>query len=144
MIPRGFTLIELVIILVIIGILAVSVSPVFFDNSGTQSQAMRLQAMSILRSVQLQAMQDTAPSDRSYQVRVSDSALGTSPYTDDNPLYMDGAEGIRFAPTAVIGFDELGRPTQDCEGGCELTITEASEQSRRIRINKEGFINALE
>ncbi|WP_417436147.1 prepilin-type N-terminal cleavage/methylation domain-containing protein [Idiomarina abyssalis] len=137
---RGFTLIELIIILVIIGILAVSVSPVFFNNSGTQSQTARLQAMSILRAIQQQAMQDTT---QAYELEVAENTLGIPPYTDDNNFQISTAGEITFSPVGMtIGFNALGQPTQGCSGGCTITITESGGISRAISINKEGFINA--
>lgn len=136
---RGFTLIELIIILVIIGILAVSAGPVFFDNSGTQSQALRQQAMSILRSIQQQAMQNT---DKDIELRVTQTTLGVPPYNNGNNLQISNSD-IEFSPADLtIGFDALGRPTQDCEGGCVITLKESSGAERIIGINKEGFIDA--
>lgn len=145
---RGFTLIELIIILVIIGILAVTAGPVFFDNSGTQSQVLRQQAMSILRNIQQQAMQDTTDN---YVVEVSKTRLGIPPYEEDNNLQISNTGDISFsfAPSVPQGetppkfeFDGLGRPTGHCENGCTITLSESPSISRSIRINKEGFIDA--
>ncbi|KTG28493.1 Type II secretory pathway component [Idiomarina sp. WRN-38] len=137
---QGFTLIELIIILVIIGILAVSASPIFISDSGTKSQSVRLQAMSILRALQQQAMQDTA---NDYSVTVTENTLGNPPYNEDNNLQLSNLDDIAFSPAGItIGFNALGQPTLDCDGGCTVTITESSGISRTIGINKEGFIGA--
>ena len=137
---QGFTLIELIIILVIIGILAVSASPIFISDSGMKSQSARLQALSILRAIQQQAMQDTA---NDYSVSVTESTLGNPPYNEDNNLQLSNLDDIAFSPAGItIGFNALGQPTLDCDGGCTVTITESSGISRTIGINKEGFIGA--
>lgn len=153
---RGFTLIELIIILVIIGILAVSAGPVFFDNSGTQSQVVRQQAMSILRSIQQQAMQNT---DKSIELQVTQTTLGVPPYNDKNNLQISNIEGVNFSFSysdsdvlpATIAFDALGRPivfngsgkeVSGCTSACTITIKELSGVERVIGINKEGFIDA--
>jgi MSHA pilin protein MshC len=136
----GFTLIELIIILVIIGILAVSASPLFISDSGTKSQTARLQAMSILRSIQQQAMQDTV---NDYSISVTESTLGNPPYNEDNSLQLSNLDGITFSPSDLtVGFNALGQPTQGCTGGCTITIIENLGVSRTISINKEGFIDA--
>ncbi|MBE92897.1 MULTISPECIES: prepilin-type N-terminal cleavage/methylation domain-containing protein [Idiomarina] len=137
---RGFTLIELIIILVIIGILAVSASPLFISDSGTKSQTARLQAMGILRAVQQQAMQDTV---NDYSISVTESTLGNPPYSEDNSLQLSNLDDITFSPSGLtIGFNALGQPTQGCTGGCTITITENLGVIRTISINKEGFIDA--
>ncbi|WP_224797808.1 prepilin-type N-terminal cleavage/methylation domain-containing protein [Idiomarina abyssalis] len=137
---QGFTLIELIIILVIIGTLAVSASPIFISDSGTKSQSALLQAMSILRALQQQAMQDTA---NDYSVSVTESTLGNPPYSQSNNLQLSNLDDITFSPAGItIGFNALGQPTLDCDGGCTVIITESSGISRTISINKEGFIDA--
>lgn len=153
---RGFTLIELIIILVIIGILAVSASPLFISNSGTQSQTVRLQAMSILRAIQQQAMQDTV---QTYSILLTENTLGNPPYNNESNLQISNIDGVNFSFSysdsdvlpATIAFDALGRPVvfngsgnevSRCGSDCTLTITESSGTSRTISINKEGFIDA--
>ncbi|MCP1338718.1 prepilin-type N-terminal cleavage/methylation domain-containing protein [Idiomarina sp. M1R2S28] len=157
---KGFTLIELIIILVIIGILAVSVSPVFFDSSGTQSLVLRQRAISILRSIQQQAMQNI---DKSLQLEVrlevTQNTLGVPPYNNENNLQISNIEGVNFSFSysgsdvlpATIAFDALGRPivfngsgkeVSGCASACTITIKERSGVERVIGINKEGFIDA--
>ncbi|MCK7458967.1 prepilin-type N-terminal cleavage/methylation domain-containing protein [Idiomarina aminovorans] len=139
---QGFTLVELIIIMVIIGILAVSASPLFISDSGTKSQAFRLQAMSILRAIQLQAMQDTTSQ---YVAEVSQNTLGQPPFIEENSRQISDVENVTFSFSeplpATIGFDGLGRPTEQCSGGCTITISENSGSSRDLCINSEGYIN---
>jgi MSHA pilin protein MshC len=140
---QGFTLIELIIILVIIGILAVSASPIFISDSGTKSQTTRLQAMSILRSIQLQAMQDTTGN---YSAALSENTLGVPPFIEDNSRQISNTDNIVFSFSgslpAMIGFNGLGQPTEQCRGGCTITFNEKSSGiSRDLCINSEGYIH---
>jgi MSHA pilin protein MshC len=56
---KAFTLVELIIVLVVVGILAVSATPLFIGTGGTEARVLREQAKAVLRNIQLQTMQDT-------------------------------------------------------------------------------------
>ena len=57
---RGFTLIELVLVIVLIGVLAVTAAPRFFTASGYDQVAARDQLIQLLRQAQLQTMNNSA------------------------------------------------------------------------------------
>ncbi|MBU2969495.1 type II secretion system GspH family protein [Pseudoalteromonas sp. C2R02] len=158
----GFTLIELIITLVLLGILSVTVIPKFFGPDLFDSYTARDQAMSALRTMQLRAMQMTSDAKCHKFIISADLIAPPSPITDtntcsntanaaDNPDYLsvtldssrtditfdaDNAAGSTFTK---IEFDDLGRPTLDagnCNStGCKITVGEVA-----ICISGEGAI----
>ena len=70
---QGFTLVELILVMVILGTVALYAAPKIFDNSAIASVTYQHRAISILRNMQVRAMQDTrdeivAGSSYCYQV----------------------------------------------------------------------------
>jgi len=158
----GFTLIELIITLIILGILSVTVIPKFFGPDLFDSYTARDQAMSALRTMQLRAMQMTDDNKCHKFIISSELIAPPSPITDtntcsnfassaDNPEYLsvaldssktdvtfdaDNAAGSTFTR---IEFDDLGRPILDSENcnitGCKITVGEVA-----ICISGEGAI----
>ncbi|WP_042146893.1 MULTISPECIES: prepilin-type N-terminal cleavage/methylation domain-containing protein [unclassified Pseudoalteromonas] len=129
----GFTLVELIITLIILGILSVTVIPKFFGPALFDSYTARDQAMSALRTMQLRAMQMTDDNKCHKFIISTDLIAPPSPITDtntcsntanaaDNPDYLsvtldssrtdvtfdaDNAAGSTFSQ---IAFDDLGKP----------------------------------
>lgn len=54
--PRGFTLIELIVIMIVLGILAVTILPRFADRSSFESRGFRDETVAILRYAQKSAV----------------------------------------------------------------------------------------
>ncbi len=155
---KGFTLIELVMTIIIIGILAVAVLPKFFDASGFEEYAYRAESISALRAIQQRAMQNTNTSS-CHQVLITAKVLGepddgvcsaSAPSfgsnwalnADDNTSVIISQASVSYQ-VAVGGqyfeFDSLGRPA--CL--CTVDIVIQGAESLTIRIEVEGYIHAL-
>lgn len=168
---QGFTLLELIVTIIIIGILAVTILPRFSGSDGYEEYAYRARAISILRNVQLRAMQqgDTG----CYQVLVDNKNLGipdVSPCTpaasfsgsfgesddfsrtkelkiESNHEVVFGLQGSA-ASSFVIMFDSLGRPSSAPENDCQLgtfggcVIEITGVETLTITIEEEGYIHA--
>ncbi|MDX3775388.1 prepilin-type N-terminal cleavage/methylation domain-containing protein [Chromatiaceae bacterium AAb-1] len=133
---RGFTLLELIIVLVLISVLAVTLLPRFFTNSGTAEYLYRDQALSLLRRVQMQAMQctDTAKCPDA-SVTVS-AAVITPNVLHFDALTIDPKDKVTFSPGITIRFDSLGRPLP-MPTEIILNINQL-----RLCINREGYIHS--
>ncbi|WP_448214305.1 type II secretion system protein [Colwellia sp. MEBiC06753] len=157
---QGFTLLELVATIIIIGILSVSILPRFSGSDGYEEYAYRTQAISVLRNIQLRAMQQA--SSTCNEVYIDNKHLGTpdvnpctngrgfsSSFGDDNLSSSMATEliirsdGVSFAVPSnfVIGFDRMGKPSASCDGGCDISLS--GLESLTIRIEAEGYIHAL-
>ncbi len=141
---KGFTLIELVIILTLIGILALFVAPRMLDVTATKAEAFADKLRADIRTARNLAMAE----NRRYRVYVNTTPAPASGYavvndanadgwgtTGANELALDPAgngslsvalnagdyAGITVAPNTVIEFDSLGRPALG--GGTVLTVS---------------------
>ncbi|OIM99259.1 hypothetical protein BFR57_01405 [Idiomarina sp. MD25a] len=163
---KGFTLVELIIVLVVVAILAVGAAPLFIGSGGTESLVLRERALSILRNVQLNAMQNTQAD--CYVAVLQNNALGlaTTPScgagsstlaaSEDSANQMADFGGKNLTVTDSNGdsvslpidieFGPLGRPNDAsgliCSGSqaCRLTFTEANGANQSVCINREGYI----
>ena len=163
---KCFTLVELIIVLVVVGILAVGASPLFIGSGGTESLVLRERTLSILRNSQLKAMQNTSlvctavvlqPNSLG-QATSTNCGVATSTFSldPDDARQIADFQGKTFTVTnsantnvalpTEIEFDSLGRPRDEsglvCSGAqpCRFTFTETSGASQSVCINREGYI----
>lgn len=154
----GFTLVELVTTMIVIGILAVAVLPRLLSDSSYSAYTLRNEFISELRQVQLKAMQNT---DQCYQIDVDATGYTLRYFSDRNvtgssnscsnqfrteqPQTFSGGANITLASTASqtfsITFDSLGRMVSPvCSGYCFNAV---ADETLAIAVETEGYIYAL-
>jgi MSHA pilin protein MshC len=152
---NGFTMIELIVVMIILSILATTVVPKFFTSTGFQEYTYQAEVITKLRSIQLRAMQQTMGSE-CHTILVTNSALGIP--QDCDLTLADGWQGenkktdesgttnvkietgheVAFSPIGLsFSFDSLGRPV-----GCSpCVITVLGDSTLTIKIESEGYIH---
>jgi MSHA pilin protein MshC len=151
----GFTLVELVTTMILIGILAVAVLPRLSSDSSYSAYTLRNEFISELRLVQLTAMQNT---DQCYQIDVSATGYTLRHFSDrttanictsqvraEQAQAFSGGPHIALASTASqvfsITFDSLGRLISPaCSGHCFNVV---ADETLAIAVESEGYIYAL-
>lgn len=138
----GFTLIELIVVLVLIGVLAVSVVPRFFDASGTSEYVYRDQVLNLLRRVQMQAMQCTDCSESAVVFYNNNIYVGLN--NCNIACIEPGESNISIIkPTGInakLGFDAMGRPSENCKANaCRITVKGTVDL--HICLEAEGYIH---
>ncbi|WP_350431969.1 type II secretion system protein [Shewanella sp. H8] len=157
-IQLGFTLVELVTTMILIGIIAVAVLPRLMSDSSYSAYTLRNEFISELRQVQLKAMQNT---DQCYQLDVNASGYTlryfndrivtssnnscSNPFRTEQPQTFSGGTNITLASTASqvfsITFDSLGRIVSPvCSGYCFNAV---ADETLAIAVETEGYIYAL-
>lgn len=149
----GFTLVELVTTIILIGIIAVAVLPRLFSASSYSAFTLRNEFISELRHVQLKAIQNT---DQCYQLDVSASGytlryfndrIGNSCsdlFREEQTQSFSANAYITLASDASqvfsITFDSLGRMISPaCSGHCFNAV---ADESLAIAVESEGYIYA--
>lgn len=147
----GFTLLELALVIVLIGILSVTVIPKFFSERGYEDHAVKNNVISFLRLVQTQAMQNT--SGGCSTVLVTEKVIGIPDDCDINEgidtgdnnniknfVEIPARNQVSFDVTGGVysfTFDDDGRPFGDCSP-CNIDII--GQVVLTVRIEVEGYI----
>jgi MSHA pilin protein MshC len=154
----GFTLIELIVTVIVIGIMAVTVVPRFFTSEGFGEYTYRDELIIKLRAIQLRSMQQTnnvacqVVSVNSSEIGLLATQNNTNICTgvfagDTTTVRIVSDNNISFSISENLSsfyFSSLGRPI-GCvtTNPCEITTTVTGESSLAVLINLEGYIYAL-
>ncbi|MGZ9899626.1 type II secretion system protein [Shewanella gaetbuli] len=152
--PNGFSLVELVTTIILIGIMAAVVLPRFFSQSSYSAYTVRNEFISELRQAQLRALNNT---DRCFEINVTPSGYQLRQYADRSGTAcsslirseaLQGFSGdatvsltLSASQTFTITYDALGRIiSPSCSGPC-FDIN--ADETLQIAIESEGYIYAL-
>jgi MSHA pilin protein MshC len=138
---RGYTLIELIVVIVILAVISVSIAPRFFTAGGTSEYLYQDQLLNLLRRVQIQAMQCTDCITPVVNVSASSAVIGSAACNDADStalLWVAARDAVTLAPAGSISFDNLGRPA--CSAG-SCTIVLQGQTTLNVCIESEGYIH---
>ena len=154
----GFTLVELVTTILIVGIIAVFVIPKLIPQSSYSAYSLRNEFISELRQIQLKSMNN---SDRCYRLNVTSVGFQLSQYsqnlnsassgcntsnlirTDIEQPFQGGAYielASNRATTFTVDFVNFGRSNIGCSVHCFNAV---AGETLQIAMESEGYIHGL-
>lgn len=135
---QGFTLIELIMIIIIVGILAVYVAPRIGGSQDVEVTAAQISLVSMLRLQQQRAMQDTA-NPGLYGVRFDSAVFTAEPSGSGETLSVTGLT-LNIEDGWSIRFNALGC-AGNCGGGDIRVEFSSGSHLRCVLINEQGYIS---
>ena len=109
----GFTLIELVTVILILGILAVAAAPRFFNRAGYDNRGFYDQVLATLRYAQKIAIAQRTTACVTFTANsVAITGVGPACATALSPAVSVSSSNASFSPTpTAFNFNALGKPT---------------------------------
>jgi MSHA pilin protein MshC len=155
----GFTLIELIVVMIVLGVLAVTVVPKLIGSSRFAARTTADQYIAHLRLVQLKAMNHTGVCQNSVfdndnsvfgmPINADDAPCGTVTAAnsqialgDSRITLVNGSSNADIQAFPQIVFDSRGIPSAgSCSGACKLKVT--AVDSVYVCIESQGYIHRV-
>jgi MSHA pilin protein MshC len=168
---EGFTLVELITVVIVLGVVAVAAAPRFLSTDSFAEFALQQRLQSALRTLQIQSMYDTranfcyklnfatgnspgfgVPTNDFTSGNQSLSCANSIDYTlerymrsDVNELSNDGIEIVALdsgISMAFIEFNALGQPSSNV-GTCAggCEVSFVGSQQAKLCISSEGYVH---
>lgn len=150
---KGFTLVELIIVIIILGIVSTFAASRFAGTSSYSTFTAQEQTISVIRQIQVNRMQSNVSAvNDSFRLAINSDCLGSitacslnlsnsaqKSQADTRSDYVREAD-ISFSPAnTVIDFDLLGNPS--VSAGVNITINSTtSSHSAQVCINSQGYV----
>jgi len=138
----GFTTIELVMVMIILGILSVTIAPVFFDNSVFQARGFSDQTLAALRYAQKTAIAqhrlvcaDVTATSVTLTISGNTTCNLVLNLPDRADNILTAPSGITLNPAATLTFDALGR------AGSAAAITVSGISNAIIVEAETGYVH---
>jgi MSHA pilin protein MshC len=136
---QGFTLVELVTVVIVLGILALSVAPKFVGPSGFTEYALQKRIVASLRNIQQKSMYDTR-SSFCYQLNVVTGSATSAAFGPSTASYTNGNETASCS-TTIDNTSASFLRTQGSEisdNGLSFSATDGSSPITYIRFDNMG------
>ncbi|CDT91856.1 prepilin-type N-terminal cleavage/methylation domain-containing protein [Vibrio coralliirubri] len=150
---NGFTLVELIIVIIILGIISTFAASRFIGTSRFSTFSAQEQVISVIRQIQVNRMQsNVSAANNSFRLAINSDCLGSvtacrldlsnsaqKSQADTRSDYVRAAD-ISFSPAnTIIDFDLLGNPS--VSAGVNITINSiTSSNSAQVCINSQGYV----
>jgi len=126
-IQQGFTLVELIVVILLIGILSISIAPRFFGVSSYEDRKAADELRTAFRHTQQLAMNrgggvQLILTASNFTVQLTDGTALQSP-AGIKPYQIKFPSNVTAGPAVTITYDGLGRPST----GATTTITLGSQ-----------------
>jgi MSHA pilin protein MshC len=140
---RGFSLVELITVIIVLGIVSIAAAPRFFSTDSYAEFALQQRLQTAMRTLQIQSMYDTRP-DYCYKMNfVTGAAAGFGPPTDN---FLSGNQTVTCADTIDYNIPRFLRsdPNELSEQGISLVALDSGVSINYISFNALGqaFTNA--
>ena len=144
---RGFTMVEMVVVIAILGLLAAVIGPRFIGRDAFASRGFYDEAQSVVRYAQKTAVAWRRP----VYVCVTATAVSAGSVSGCGTLLVHPATGAPLTTTAPsgvtltpvsFGFDGAGRPSPNAQVTIAVASTIAGDPARQIVVEAEtGYVH---
>lgn len=132
----GFTLIELIMVVVMLGVLAVVAAPRIFNSNDFNARGFHDETLALLRYAQKAAIAQRRTVCVTFTISSASLTMASAPATFDcassvtlrgptsDAASITGKPGVAYsAPPSAFNFDGLGQPMTSTGGGSKPTQT---------------------
>ncbi|EHK0035031.1 prepilin-type N-terminal cleavage/methylation domain-containing protein [Vibrio parahaemolyticus] len=146
----GFTLMELILVIVLLSILSLFAASRFMGSGNFSAYALQERVISVVRQVQVNRMQSNVASpDNNFRLQVSSSCVGSvaacaltgSAQDARSDVVIDNSAKFSVISGAAntINFNLLGNPVS---GAVYILIEDKRGRSRcQVEINTQGYVS---